>query len=1057
VALEQDELAEVNEPNPSTAVDYSSDQEHEMGEGGSELSLLRRITQQLWQLTSTAVKLIILAISIVGAVGLAYLVEDEFHTSYYQSAILSSLQAKFSYFVRKGAQKSVAYPAPGPYDLRLGYSRIPEITANITARGYRIAEQVEMSPFMIKALELGIQPPYNERDVAGISVLDIEGNPLFKRLYPERSYKSYDEVPKLVVDTLLYIEDQLLLRTDQPRYNPAVEWKRFGKAMGDLVMSKFNPEHDVHGGSTLATQKEKFRHSPDGITFSPFDKLRQMGSASLRAYSSGPFSLQNRRNIAFEYINSVPLAAVPGFGEVNGLGDGLWAYFGADFEEVNHLLHQPVSLDTPLTLEGQARVYRMVLSLFLAHRRPAFYLARDRGPLERQLAKYIPLLYQEGIISRPLYHALSQGSSRFRTEAINISNPLSFLDMKAANTVRTELLRLTGVASLYDLDRLDLNVQSTIHQPTQQAVTEHFKKLREKDFARKQGLLGFRLFNENNDLTKVVYSLTLYERTPEGNALRVQTDSFDQPFDINEGVLLDLGSTSKFRTLITYMQVIELLHTKYSQLPLSERSVRVEMDPLRKWVLGELKATPGISSAEILDRSLKRTYSGSPGERFFTASGMHEFHNFNNNQNGRRFTVAEALHDSVNLPLIRMMRDIVWYFNFEQYGLTTGHLKALDSDKRKELVERFSRQESKTFYGRFYNRYHGKKLVDIEASLLAKMKLTPTKVATTRRLLHPDESLESFARIVSRIVPELKHQPVHVEHLYNSLGSKLTIPDVSYLLGIHPFEVITASTLALNPELTLDDLLERAAPLTAAYYSWLKKPNSRGQGRALRIIMEQDAFVGIHRLWKGVGYRNSQLVPSLATSLGTSADQPAALAELMSIIMNGGMRRLPHKVTRVSLAADTPYEVSYVPEPTQDKRALSREIAERGKKVLFEIVAQGTAVRLKDGFVGKNGTYLLGGKTGTGDNRVKKFGSGLVLKASKVLNRTATFMFVIDEFMCGTITAFVEGPSAGAYQFTSSLPVQIMKSMGPALTPLLDEAKIRWESQKHSTSVKDGK
>jgi membrane peptidoglycan carboxypeptidase len=1015
-------------------------------------TFVRKFLSSLWLVTVTTVRLVVLAVSAVGAIAFAYLVEDEFHTSYYQSLLLSSLQAKFSYFVKDGPQESVAYPPAGPYDLRLGYSRIPEITKTITSRGYQVAKQASMSPFMVKALEMGIQPPYNERDVAGINVLDLDGKSLFTRSYPERSYNGYSEIPKIIVDTLLYIEDQLLLRTDQPKYNPAVEWKRFGKALGDLVMSKFNPEHDVHGGSTLATQKEKFRHSPEGITFSPFDKLRQMGSASLRAYYNGPFSLENRRNIAYEYINSVPLAAVPGFGEVNGLGDGLWAYFGADFAEVNHLLHQPVSLDTPLTLEGQARVYRMVLSLFLAHRRPAFYLAKDRGPLERQLAKYIPLLYQEGIISRPLYHALAQGSSQFRTESISVANPLSFLDMKAANSVRTELLRLTGVKSLYDLDRLDLNVQSTIHQPTQQAVTDHFKKLQDKDFARKQGLLGFRLFNENNDLTKVVYSLALYERTPEGNALRVQTDSFDQPFDINEGVLLDLGSTSKFRTLITYMQVIELIYQQYAPLSAAERAIKNEMDPLRKWVLAEFKATPGLTSAELLDRSLKRTYSGSPGERFFTASGMHEFHNFNNSQNGRRFTVAEALHDSVNLPLIRMMRDIVWYYNFEQYGLTTGHLKALAPDKRKELVDRFSKQESRTFYSRFYNRYKGKKLVDIEAALLAKMKLTATKVATTRRLLHPDESLESFARIVTRIVPDLKHQPVHLEHLYNTLGARLTIPDVSYLLGIHPFEVITAATLALNPELTLDALLERATPLTAAYYSWLKKPNSRGQGRALRIIMEQDAFVDIHKLWKGVGYRNAQLVPSLATSLGTSADQPAALAELMSIIMNGGMRRLPHKVTKVSMAKDSPYEVSYIPEPAKDKRALSKEIAERGRQVLFDIVAQGTAVRLKDGFTGKNGTYLLGGKTGTGDNRVKKFGSGLVLKGSKVLNRTATFMFVIDEFMCGTITAFVEGPSAGAYQFTSSLPVQIMKSMGPSLTPLLDEAKARWEERKKMES-----
>ena len=36
------------------------------------------------------------------------------------------------------------------------------------------------------------------------------------------------------------------------------------------------------GGSTLATQIEKYRHSSPGRTLSNFDKLRQIGSATLR-------------------------------------------------------------------------------------------------------------------------------------------------------------------------------------------------------------------------------------------------------------------------------------------------------------------------------------------------------------------------------------------------------------------------------------------------------------------------------------------------------------------------------------------------------------------------------------------------------------------------------------------------------------------------------------------------------------------------------------------------------------------------------------------------------
>ena len=47
---------------------------------------------------------------------------------------------------------------------------------------------------------------------------------------------------------------------------------------------------------------------------------------------------QRRREIVLSYLNTVPLSAKPGFGEVNGLGDGLWAWYGRDFDEVNRLL-----------------------------------------------------------------------------------------------------------------------------------------------------------------------------------------------------------------------------------------------------------------------------------------------------------------------------------------------------------------------------------------------------------------------------------------------------------------------------------------------------------------------------------------------------------------------------------------------------------------------------------------------------------------------------------------------------------------------------------------------
>ena len=70
------------------------------------------------------------------------------------------------------------------------------------------------------------------------------------------------------------------------------------------------------GGSTLATQIEKFRHSPEGRTGGIEDKLRQITTASVRAYQDGPLTAAARHRIVVEYINSTPLAARAGFGEV---------------------------------------------------------------------------------------------------------------------------------------------------------------------------------------------------------------------------------------------------------------------------------------------------------------------------------------------------------------------------------------------------------------------------------------------------------------------------------------------------------------------------------------------------------------------------------------------------------------------------------------------------------------------------------------------------------------------------------------------------------------------
>ena len=88
-----------------------------------------------------------------------------------------------------------------------------------------------------------------------------------------------------------------------------------------------------------------------------------------------------------DYLNSTPLAGRIGFGEVIGLGDGLWAWYGTDLKFASHVLQALARDDHDLQLLGL--VYKQVLSLLLAQRRPSFYVARDPQALSALTDSYL--------------------------------------------------------------------------------------------------------------------------------------------------------------------------------------------------------------------------------------------------------------------------------------------------------------------------------------------------------------------------------------------------------------------------------------------------------------------------------------------------------------------------------------------------------------------------------------------------------------------------------------------------------------------------------------------
>ena len=392
----------------------------------------------------------------------------------------------------EGASDWIRFPEHGPFDERMGYVALPAIIDRTVGRGFQVAAQARVIPRFAEIVDWVAIPVYAEKPQGGLALLDRDGERFFHSPNPVRIYLSFDSIPELLWRTLLHIESRDFLDERFPRRNPVVEWDRLARSLGEMGLRLMRSDRNVPGGSTLATQLEKFRHSPDGLTTGPAEKLRQMATASLRAYRNGPETLEDQRRIVREYLNTVPLAAQRGHGEGIGTADGLWAWYGVPFEEANRLL-RGVTLGSD-EAEARARVYRQALSLLVAHRRPSYYLAQETGrtDLAGLTDQYLRILARDSVIPSELV----ERALRVHIELLASPPerpPLSFVERKAANQVRAALLPLVGVPSLYELDRMDLAVTTTLDMDWQEAVGSFFTSLRQPDFVRERGFAADRL------------------------------------------------------------------------------------------------------------------------------------------------------------------------------------------------------------------------------------------------------------------------------------------------------------------------------------------------------------------------------------------------------------------------------------------------------------------------------------------------------------------------------------------------------------------------------------
>ena len=135
-------------------------------------------------------------LTIILLIGLVIL---ELKTSYFQSFVLSQWAQRMDFEVEDGPNKDLIFPEDGPFDTRLGYTRVQDFTAALVKNGFVVERQSRTSGAFRAFQNLGGFPPYREKTSAGMTLLAAGGKPYFTFRQPAAFYPSYAAVPAPVV------------------------------------------------------------------------------------------------------------------------------------------------------------------------------------------------------------------------------------------------------------------------------------------------------------------------------------------------------------------------------------------------------------------------------------------------------------------------------------------------------------------------------------------------------------------------------------------------------------------------------------------------------------------------------------------------------------------------------------------------------------------------------------------------------------------------------------------------------------------------------------------
>jgi len=127
-----------------------------------------------------------------GIASLGWGLVAEGRSSYLQSRLLSRWTADMTFEVRPGPSDAIRFPRWGPYDERLGYTRLPPFIDWLTARHFGIARQARWSPSLERFVDQGGYAIYDEKTRAGLQLFDRDRNVLYDASYPLLAYRDFE-------------------------------------------------------------------------------------------------------------------------------------------------------------------------------------------------------------------------------------------------------------------------------------------------------------------------------------------------------------------------------------------------------------------------------------------------------------------------------------------------------------------------------------------------------------------------------------------------------------------------------------------------------------------------------------------------------------------------------------------------------------------------------------------------------------------------------------------------------------------------------------------------